>query len=211
VTWQWSASANRYRDSITGRFLSKAEALGFVDASLSATGNVTDTLSSFVAGDAPAISPDDFRSAMRREIKDEYIRQYLLGRGGIEQMTAADWGSIGGSLAEQYKWLEGFYQQVAAGELSEAQVRSRTRMYINSAREAYERAQERVAENAGYDEVRWVLDPAVESCDDCIAFGAMGWQLIADDPYGGCIPGSGCTQCLTNCACHRDYRALAEE
>lgn len=143
MTWQWSVSADRYRDSVTGRFLGKAEALGFVDQSLAATGNVTDTLASFVAGDVPAISPDDWRSAMRREIKDEYIRQYLIGRGGIEQMTPADWGSIGGALAEQYRHFEGFYEQVKADELSEGQVIARSRMYINSAREVYERGNAR--------------------------------------------------------------------
>lgn len=206
MTWQWSLSASRYRDSVTGRFLSRARALEFVTASIAATDDVVATLGSFVASDTPSISSDDWRTAMRQEIKDEYIRQYLLGRGGIEQMTQADWGSIGGSLAEQYRRLDVFRDEIAAGELSEAQVKARSRMYINSARESYERAQQKVNVAAGFDEVRWVIDIAKENCVDCLAFEAMGWQAIADDPYGGCLPGTGCTVCLTNCGCHLEYR-----
>jgi hypothetical protein len=230
MTWQWSQSANRYRDSETGQFLSQEQALEFVQQSLNATDSVTDVLASYVRGEPLLISVKDWRTAMRREIKDEYIRQYLLGRGGREQMTAVDWGSVGGMLREQYRYLDTFAEDLEATGIAKAmyeaseiteeqyqatvttelQTAARARMYINSAREAYERAQRRVADEAGYDEVRWVLDPAVENCDDCIAFDGLGWTTIADNAYSGCYPGSGCTQCLTNCACHFEYRATQE-
>jgi len=77
---------------------------------------------------------------MRDEIRRNYIQQYLAGRGGLEKMTAVDWGSVGGMIAEQYRWLDNFAAQIAAGELSAAQIRVRAQMYINSSREAYERA-----------------------------------------------------------------------
>lgn len=77
---------------------------------------------------------------MRQEIKDEYIRQYILGRGGREQMTSADWGSIGGDLAFQYRKLDEFTAQIEEGLISEAQAVARARMYTNSARQAFEKA-----------------------------------------------------------------------
>lgn len=205
MAWTWVASANRYRESETGQWLTFDRAREFVNSSLAASGNVVTALATFAGSDPPTIAPDDFRAAMRQEIKDEYIRQYLLGRGGREQMTQADWGSIGGMLAEQYSYLEGFVAEVGTGELSEAAIAARAKMYINSAREGFERANRRVQENAGYTEMLWNLNPA-EHCEDCISLNALGWVEIGSDAFGGCYPGSGCTICLTNCACNIEYR-----
>jgi hypothetical protein len=139
--WAWNEKAKRYYNTETGRFLSKTEALGYVEQSLAASGSATDLLAGYVADGM--LAPGDWRALMREEIKREYIREYLLGIGGRDQMTQADWGSIGGMLKEQYGYLDAFADDVAAGRLSEAQVRSRARMYVNSAREAYERANAR--------------------------------------------------------------------
>ena len=139
--WKWNKTAGRYYDTDTGRFLSRARALEFVDESLAATEKATDLLASYVSDGMLAV--DDWQLLMRQEIKREYIREYMLGRGGRAQMTQADWGSIGGMLKEQYAYLDAFADQIATGNLSEAAIRSRSRMYIRSAREAYERANAR--------------------------------------------------------------------
>lgn len=151
----------------------------------------------------------EFYTMMRERIKRAYIEQYLVGRGGRDQMTPADWGSIGGMLAEQYRYLEGFAAEVEAGELSQRQINARARMYIRSSKEAYERGRRRwllsLDERDKPTEVRWILQPA-EHCPDCVAFASLRWIPLTDDAFGGCFPGSGCTQCLTNCQCFLDYR-----
>ncbi len=82
------------------------------------------------------------RLALREELKNEYIRQYLAGRGGRPLMTSVDWGSVGGSLAEQFKYLEkNVIPNLAT--MTEGQIRSRMGMYANSSREAFFRAQTR--------------------------------------------------------------------
>ena len=202
--WRWDGVANRYRDLDTGRFLSREKALSWVDACTRASDSFGDTMASLVSGGR--VNAVDWLAGMRQEIKEEYIRQYLLGRGGLEQMTPSDWGSIGGMLKEQYSYLSGFYQEIAAGNLSEAQIAMRSNMYTNSAREAFERAQAKVAAAAGMDEVIWEVSAGVENCEDCLAFAAMGWQPVSEDPYNGAYPGSGDTQCLTNCQCFETYR-----
>jgi hypothetical protein len=199
AAWKWNEAAGRYYNTETGRFLTRTRALEFVEASIDASGNATDLLASYVSDGL--VSPADWHQLMKREIKDEYLRQGVLGKGGRAQMTQADWGSIGGQLKEQYGWLDKFAEQVATGDLSEATIRARSRMYIKSAREAYERAQATVAKGLGYDEEIWVLGIA-EHCDDCVAFSEEGWQPIGYYP----VPGQGQTQCLTNCACHKEYR-----
>ena len=205
ATYGWSESAKRYRDLETGRFVPRETVLSYVEASIEATSSATASLAEYVAGDV--LSPGDWRLLMRREIKDEYVRQYVLGKGGVAQMTQADWGSIGGMLKEQYGYLDDFARQVAQGTLSEAQIRARAQMYIRSAREAYERAHSRVADAAGMDEVAWVLNWNAENCPDCQDYADMGWQRVDDDPYNGAYPGSGHTVCLTNCRCHLEWRS----
>lgn len=124
--------------------LSRRTALDQVTEAISISENVTESLGN-MAGIAPEtqpqplISADDFNQAMRREIKEEYIRQYIHAKGGRDQMTAVDWGSIGGMLKEQYGYLNVFTEELRAGEVTPGQAATRARMYARSAREAYER------------------------------------------------------------------------
>jgi hypothetical protein len=192
-----------YRNLDTGRFASRKDVLDWVNGSLSQSKNVTDTLAAYVGGESPILSVADWKKAMRQEIKDEYIRQYLGGIGGRDQMTQARWGQVGGMLSEQYKHLDGFADDLE--NLSEAQIRARSRMYVHSSKEGFERAQKQVKIGAGAEEERWNLTDA-ENCQDCIDFAARGWVLIEDDVFDGCEPGSGCTECLTNCMCFKTYR-----
>lgn len=198
--WGWDPRAKRYRDVETGRFMPRSEVMAWVEESISASSMAADQLVDFVVGGV--VSPADFQALFREELKREYIRQYLLGIGGREQMTPRDWGSIGGMLAEQYRFLPGFIEEIAAGTLTPEQIAARARMYVNSAREAYERAHGRNAKAVGMTEELWVVSPALEHCGDCLDYEAMGWQPLGTFP----IPGDGSTQCKTNCGCQKLYR-----
>lgn len=201
MAWKWNEKAARYM-WVNGksRFLSRAQVMSWVDASLKASAQATSTLAQ-LAHDK-MLAPRDWETAMRREIKDEYIRQYLLGRGGRSQMTQRDWGKVGSMLKEQYGYLSGFAGDIAQGNLSEDQIRARSEMYVNSAREAYESANGVVAKAWGADEESWSVDPSVENCGDCLAYQAEGWKPLGYFP----LPGDGSTQCLTNCHCYKEYR-----
>lgn len=204
MPWRYDARALRYRDGDTGRFLSQARARELVGQSLRASGNATDELARLV--DAGMLAPADWRARMREEIKGEVIRQYLIGRGGRAQMTAADWGSVGGMIAEQYRHLDrkegNFYSLVADGALGEREIARRSRMYINSGREGHERALRRRLSGSRYNEEHWVTT-ADESCSDCRDNEAVGWVEIGTLRE---VPGSGGTLCLTNCECYLAYR-----
>jgi len=209
MRWQWGLNTNRYRDLDTGRFISAETVRGLVDERQRITGSGSDGLAELLRGGQ--LNTRDWETGMREAIKDEYIQQYLLGRGGLSQMTQADWGSIGGMVADQYRYLGGFAREVAAGNLTEAQVAARSRMYINSGREAFERASGRA--NAEADEAIWLLRPA-DHCSDCITLAGLGWQPREPWPFtvgkSEAIPCNGATQCLTNCQCTIDYRVSEE-
>ena len=139
---------------------------------------------------------------MLKVITREYIIQYLLGRGGVGQMTEADWNLLRDLIDEQGEYLRGFANDL--DQLSEAQITARGKLYIRSSQQAFWHG--RVAARPDAEEVRWVMHPLAEHCPDCIAWDAIGWQEIETNPYGGCVPGSGCTQCLTNCRCHLEFK-----
>lgn len=202
MKYYWDTTVGRFRDE-GGRFVSRYSIDQFVTSSILTSQNITDTLSGFVSNGLVTIK--DWSLSFRQEIKDEYIRQYVLARGGLEQMTSKDWGSIGGMLKEQYGHLNNFMNEVSAGNLTEAQIAARSGMYINSAHEASERAREVVTRELGFDLVEWVIDTSVQNCEDCVAFSEMGIVDAASNPYGGAYPGSGGTVCLTNCHCKLIY------
>lgn len=201
MPYGWDAQSGRYRNLTTGRFLSRDAVLDMATRSLAASTSAADTLAGMVAGGT--VSPGDFGLLARQEIKGEYIRQYLLGIGGREQMTPSDWGTVGRMLRDQYHpYLDGFLQDIADGKLSEAQIQARLRMYTSSAHQAYEKAAQKSAKKAGYSEERWMVDSSKENCDGCLSYQAEGWQEIGHFPE----PGDGSTACLSNCGCVKIYR-----
>jgi len=139
---------------------------------------------------------------MQRAITREYIIQYLLGRGGVASMTPGDWDTIRSLLSGQFQYLRRFRNDLPS--LSEAQIRARSRLYIRSAQQAFWYG--RMAARPDATDIRWVVHPEAEHCPDCLAWDALDWQSIASNPYGGCVPGSGCTECLTNCRCHLEFK-----
>lgn len=189
MTWFWDKELFDYADE-DGLAMGREKLMAFSSTSLRASTDKVDLLAARVADGL--MTADAWHNEMREELKGEYIRQYLAGRGGRNQMTQADWGSVGGSLAEQYRWLNRFADQVAGGNLTEGQIKVRSladlagiveerpfhevrraAMYVNSAREAFYRAQAR----------------------------ARGFEP-SELPY---MPADGNTICLTRCNCSWDF------
>lgn len=198
-TWIWDPSVCRYRDLATGRFLSHQTVLALVDRFIAVHADQAGALVGLLVEKRLTVA--DWELAMRSVIKTNYIQQYVLAKGGLSNMTQADWGRIGGYLKDQYRYLHRFAQEIAAGRLSPGQIEMRARMYMHAAREAFEKVMQMNARDVGMEEEVWVLGEA-EHCQDCVGFAAQGWQPIGTFP----IPGAGATQCLTNCQCHKEYR-----
>lgn len=119
-SWIWLPELKRYRDLATGQFVSADQVQVWVLDSMKASSSTTDTLSQMVSN--RQVNLQGWTRAIREEIKGEFIRQYILGRGGLEQMTQVDYGSIGGMLKSEYHpHLDDFAQAIAAGKLSETQ------------------------------------------------------------------------------------------
>lgn len=134
--WQWYGEPEyKYRDE-RGRFASQAQIWKFGQESI-------DSSIAKAREAALTMTPGDFEKTMRQLIKNEVIRQYVLGAGGQEQLTKADYGSMGGIIADQYRYLDKLIAKFEAGEYTPQKVAALAQMYINSCREAYERANAR--------------------------------------------------------------------
>lgn len=199
MAWYWDEDSWRFADK-GGNFLTRAQLADYLERSIAESANVLHGLASRYLGGA--LTRDEFIGLVRAELKGEYIRQYLLGIGGRNQMTFSDWGRIGASLKEQYKYLNEFAKTLVDKGFSEAQLRNYLGMYVNSSREAFEKAFGKNASRWGADEELWILSGVTVSCDDCIDFSEQGWQEIGYFPE----PGAGRTSCKTNCHCSKSYR-----
>ncbi|MBE9478879.1 MAG: hypothetical protein IMY80_02855 [Chloroflexi bacterium] len=196
--WYWDASNLRYVNS-AGTVFPQAQLRMMMTESIKLSSEYLNNISNqYTNGN---ITRTQFIDGMRRELKNEYIRQYMLGRGGYEQMTYADWGSVGGDLASQYRYIDGFADDLLAGDLTPGQIETRSGMYSNSAREAYSKGKDKVMRAWGADEESWYTTSG-NSCVDCLDNEAAGWQEIGYFSF----PGDGSTICLTACRCGKSYR-----
>jgi len=138
-------------------------------------------------------------------LKDAYVVNLQLGRGGKAVTTFSDYGRIGGRLKFEYAKLDQFAQEINLGQLSEKQIMARIQQYANGARTAFHDGKRAAKLDAGFNEERRYTNPA-EHCDDCVGYEALGWQPIGSLPP----PGTG-SVCMHNCKCDMDYRVRPDE
>lgn len=142
--WIWDTASRRYRDTTTGRYINQRTLDGlrdtFIDAQKERIDTITDRL---VAGDT---NVQQWVLEMRKAIKDTYITEYSASRGGVNNVTQAEWGRTGQQLRQQYEYLNKFAQDVIDGKLSPGQINARAKLYIESASQIYERGK---VENTG--------------------------------------------------------------
>jgi len=142
--WQWDDRSKRYRDTSSGRFITTHKAVTLRDFYTEAVKGDMDKLTRRLT--QHKISVQQWTLDMRQIVKETYIDQYMLARGGRGNMTQSDWGRVGGMLKKQYEHINRFARDIDQGRLSEGQVRTRARMYVESSTQAFERAK---AESAG--------------------------------------------------------------
>lgn len=142
MPFEYVRSINRYRDKATGRFKSRQDVLLHVQE-LIESGNDTGAILAQQVADG-SISPDDFGELLRQDLKITYVQNLMLGRGGRDQTTAADYGGLGYPLRVQYAFIDNYVEQMkqaqAEGrEWSVEYMQNRNRLYYQTARQAYER------------------------------------------------------------------------
>lgn len=86
------------------------------------------------------LTEEEFKDAVKEEIRGEHIRQYALGRGGVGEMTAEDWTAVESLSEAQYDYFLGSFETFVAGAITALTFGARMQMYASSANLAYNQA-----------------------------------------------------------------------
>lgn len=188
--WTWDKNLKRYRDG-RGRFLSAAALPQLRDMYIdSVKSTVTRLVYDYnVSGNLPA-----FREAMRDVIAATHVDMYAAGAGGWAQMTSSDWGAVGAYIKSEYKYLDGFVSDIAAG-MSLQRMLWRAKLYVDAGTPMFERGLASAWElvlpeypgDGNQDCLRscrchwdikqvsstsiaatWVLEPTADHCETCL-------------------------------------------
>lgn len=193
--WVWAPESHVYRNTATGRYIGTKDMLALRDTYASAKRQMAGDLARRVG--AGEINIAQWEKAMRNDVRNSFIDQYVLAHGGRNSMTPADWGRIGSMTKDQYGYLHKMAEEIKAGTLTEKQIAARGGMYHDASISAYERAHAlaygmpdlpvypasgasaclsncRCAwdiqpRQGGWD-CYWRVDPAAEHCDDCMTY-----------------------------------------
>lgn len=195
-SFQWNAQALRYVGP-DGRFVSRIEVRKALDAALlKEQKNIVQLAKSLQRS---KITLAQWQEEMRITTKSIHLYSAALGRGGFEQMSASDWGRIGPTIRNQYKYIDRFALQIENGYTLDGRFLRRVELYAQSGRVTYHVQDGRMHKDNGYEEERSILH-AADHCDECVGEADAGWQ-----PIGTMIP-IGERQCLSRCACSVEYR-----
>lgn len=134
--WTWDGGSHRYRNTANGQYIGQRQMTGLRDQFIEAKQATAQSLAADLSAGRKSIQ--EFEVAFRREIKTVYVDQYVLGKGGRNAMTQADWGAVGRMVRDQYQHAHEFARDIASGKLSEAQITSRARLYFGSSTQSFE-------------------------------------------------------------------------
>lgn len=135
--YTYDPKSRRFR-APNGRYVSATEILNIRDTLIAIRVERTTALVNMLYDGV--ITPNAFVVAMRQEIKNVTIMEYMLGRGGANALTSADYGRIGNLVKSQYRYLNNFTQQIMDGTVSRERAIDRAGLYMDTTRAAHERA-----------------------------------------------------------------------
>lgn len=193
----WDARSQRYRYGDSGKFVPREAMLNLQKGYVEAIKADLQALGGLVADGK--ISLRTWQETTAKTIKTLHINQAILGRGGVDRMTPADYLAVGRELRSQYKYLQQFATDLTKGTMTRAQFEQRLKLYANSSNISFSQAQQQNSKDNGDRYMRRRLH-ASESCSDCIRYAARGVVAIGSLP----LPKQNC-QCGANCRCTVEY------
>ncbi len=170
-------------------------------------GHFADAISSQAGGvESGSLSPEDFAASMGRVIRGFYLKTFALGKsitGKDPAMTIADQRAVKALVDDEVGYARKFGTAIGAGT-SHMDTDARAAMYTKALDSVFIQGQ--VAGLPTDTTIAWRLG-AGEHCADCVE-NADGGPYSADELPS--IPGSGETQCLSNCLCSLEVLSAPE-
>lgn len=195
---EFNAKAGRYRDAKSKRFISwrKVESLARKET-LRTEKKLTKLYQAYKAGD---LDQFQFESQFQQTLKEAYIVQSALGKGGVEQLNKSDYGKLGNLLKEQYARIERMSEGIRTETISDKQIQQRIRLYSQSSLGGFYRSHTDLRDLLGYEGWRF-LNPMAKHCQSCIRHQTNGYVSASE-----IVPIGVQCECRLNCKCRIEWR-----
>lgn len=195
--YNWSPKAGRYRDPVTGRFVSLPAVRKAIDGALDNAEKEVRRLADRLR--TRSVTLGEWELEMRRLTKDISLYSAAAAKGGWAQLNQADLGRIGVEVRRQYGFLRDFSARIATGATPlDGRFAQYSVMYAREGRALYHSFEMSVHEARGIKRYRNVLHPA-DHCEGCLAQSARGFVAL-----GKLVP-IGSRTCRSNDRCSYEY------
>lgn len=191
--YTWDREAVRFRDS-SGRFVPQTRVREAIDAFATGVADELEQLTRrLIAGE---INDAQWEIDAKGLLKSAHIATAAIASGGRDKLTPVSLGKVGSRLKKEYEYLFNLSRARGRGEVSDAQLIARIRMFGEGSTRAYESARRGEMIDAGYTRERRVIASSVP-CPECQDYAARGWQHV------GTLPATGeACSCRSNCKCY---------
>lgn len=194
--YTYDKDSQRYRNSDTGRFVSRTKVLGLLDQQVNKVeSNLNNLYDLYTKTD---MGKGVYVEAVGQELRRAHLQQAALAKGGWDKLTQSDYGRAGQALRQIYPKIRGTADDIDSGKVSEAQVKHRNTAYAGSGRRIYHATEQQNAQ-PGDGKVmveQRILDSNAQHCEDCLNYAELGVQPAGRLP----VPGEAC-RCGDNCRC----------
>ena len=201
--FSFEKKSQRYRFKTgdrAGQFVSKAKVRSLVEERIQQERDALDRLAANLVNES--IRLQDFEKGVAKRLKNLHIQSYILGKGGEGVYdNRVDKAAIAQKLETEYRYLRRFTEQIKRGELTEAQIRARTKSYGSAAYGTQQQGTAAGHKDNDYNYEKNILS-AVENCWECEYLSYLGvvriGQISRVQPPGTRI-------CFANCRCHIEF------
>ncbi len=176
ASYAWDARLRNYVDLSTGRMVKRELITNLLRTVVAGSERRLAVLGEMYA--KGQMTSRQFYELMTREIKLGVNTATALASGGWHNVTQAAWGRNGALCRSDYQYLREFIQAVGRGELSEAQIIARAKLYGNTAYGRYWELEQAAQRARGMTQERLRTRGDDRVCPLCLAEERRGWQPI---------------------------------
>jgi hypothetical protein len=199
LRYTYDPRSRRYRDLVTGQYVSASQVRGAVDYVVNAVSDkLRATTQLLIDG---ALSVADWEIQVAAMLKSLHIAMGLAAYGGISGANQKAMDDISARIEKQYEFLSNLAGQIASGKQAlDGTLLARIALYGQAGRGTYENIiRDQAMNDPNLTEEQRVLG-ANDSCPTCLDQAALGWQPL------GTLNAIGDSECLANCRCSFQYR-----